>query len=191
VWFNAQGAKRNFVSGWMSSGTNSTEDKMRSECIVEKSGVEKSGSRRRRIVSTGIAMVIAGALTVAPLVAAGNPLEENRMSSERNIDRNKVESLQRWVSAGHSDWCRDPRVVAATELWRLAPDYSGDALDLNEVQSNAAAQEANRLTFEWAPVDGRALYRVTVERFDWLLPIAKNPESIVWVPTGIEIRTHP
>jgi len=46
------------------------------------------------------------------------------------------------------------------------------------------------VTFEWAPLDGRALYRVTVQRFDWLLPIAKNTESIVWVPTSIEISTH-
>jgi hypothetical protein len=28
---------------------------------------------------------------------------------------------------------------------------------------------------------------VTVERFEWLLPIAKNVESMVWVPTSTEI----
>jgi hypothetical protein len=39
-------------------------------------------------------------------------------------------------------------------------------------------------------MDGRALYRVTVERFDWLLPFARNQESIVWVPTSTEIRIH-
>ena len=35
-----------------------------------------------------------------------------------------------------------------------------------------------------------AVYRVTVERFEWLLPIAKNMESAVWVPTMTEIYTY-
>jgi hypothetical protein len=46
------------------------------------------------------------------------------------------------------------------------------------------------VTFEWATLDGRVRYHVTVERFDWLLPIAKNVESMVWVPTSTEICTQ-
>jgi len=33
-------------------------------------------------------------------------------------------------------------------------------------------------------------YRVTVERFDWLLASARNVDSIVWVPTSTEIVTQ-
>jgi hypothetical protein len=72
----------------------------------------------------------------------------------------------------------------------LAPEYSGDGFELNTVGADPIASDGNRVTFEWAPMDGRALYRVTVERFDWLLPIARDTETMVWVPTSTEIRTQ-
>jgi hypothetical protein len=162
-----------------------TEANMRSECEVKR--VELG---LRRAVGIGMAGVIVGALTLVPLSAAANGREENLISNERPINRAKVENLQRWVSAGHADWCKDARQVAAEELWRLAADYSGDEFEMNEVKADAILNGGNRVTFEWAPLDGRALYRVTVQRFDWLLPIAKNTESIVWVPTRIEISAN-
>ena len=150
----------------------------------------KNRFRFKRLVGIGIVGMLAGAITLAPLAAAGNVREEDRITNNRNINRTEVENLQRWVSAGHADWCKDARVVAAEELWRLAPDYSGDGFELNAVNADARVNAGNRVTFEWSPLDGRRLYRVTVERFDWLLPIAKDAESIVWVPTSTEIRTH-
>lgn len=141
----------------------------------------------RKVAAIGVAGIF-GAITLAPVALAGNTRKEDPISHERVINRAKVENLQRWVSAGHADWCKDARVVAAEELWRLAPDYSGDGFEL--AAPIAGQTGGNRVTFEWAPMDGRALYRVTVERFDWLLPIAKNTESIVWVPTSTEILTH-
>ncbi len=80
--------------------------------------------------------------------------------------------------------------MAAEELKRLAEEYSGDGFELNLITSDADSNGGNRVTFEWAPPDGRELYRVTVERFDWLLLIAKNVDSIVWVPTSTEILTQ-
>ena len=150
----------------------------------------RSGFGLKRFVGTAMTGMIVGALTLAPLAEANNTREEDRISGDRAVDRAKVESLQRWVSAGHADWCKDARLVAAEELWRLAPQYSGDGFEMSEVSRDAGSNGRNRVTFEWAPLDGRALYRVTVERFDWLLPIAKNSESMVWVPTSIEIRSH-
>jgi hypothetical protein len=47
-----------------------------------------------------------------------------------------------------------------------------------------------KAAFEWTPFDGRATYRVTVERFEWLLPIAKDTNGVVWVPTKTEIQIH-
>jgi hypothetical protein len=158
---------------------------MRSECEVKRVGIGL-----RRAVGIGMAGMIVGALTLAPMSSAASGREEDGISNERPINRAKVENLQRWVSAGHADWCKDARQVAAEELWRLAADYSGDGFDMNEVKADAVSNGGHRVTFEWAPLDGRALYRVTVQRFDWLLPIAKNTESIVWVPTSIEISTH-
>jgi hypothetical protein len=150
----------------------------------------KMRSGLKRTIGIGVAGVLAGAMTFAPLAAAGSVGKEELIVKERTINRAQVENLQRWVSSGHADWCKDARLVAAEELWRLAPEYSGDGLELNAFGGETIANGGDRLTFEWASMDGRAVYRVTVERFDWLLPIASNSEAIVWVPTSTEIRTH-
>ena len=145
-----------------------------------------------RISALGMASALVGAMTFAPAAAAAAAVtrEAGRISHQRVINRAAVENLQRWVSAGHADWCRDARLVAAEELRRLAADFSGGEFELNEVSADPGANGGNRVTFEWAPPDGRAVYRVTVERFQWLLPLSKDTESIVWVPTSTEISTH-
>lgn len=150
----------------------------------------QTGLRLKKVVVLGIAGLIWEAMTAGPAATAETTREEDRIVHERVINRAKVENLQRWVSAGHADWCRDARMVAAEELWRLAPDYSGSGFELNAVIADANANGGNRVMFEWVPLDGRTIYRVTLERFDWLLPIAGNTESIVWVPTSMEIRVH-
>ena len=157
-----------------------------------KMGYEKRNMRSglKRTIGIGVAGMLAGAMTLAPLAAASSVGKEERIVNERGINRAEVENLQRWVSSGHADWCKDARLVAAEELWRLAPEYSGDGLELNAISGETNAAGGNRVTFEWASMDGRAVYRVTVERFDWLLPIASDTEAIVWVPTSTEIRTH-
>ena len=144
----------------------------------------------KRVTSVSAVGLLAGAMMLAPLTMASNARDEARVMSERTIDRGEAENLQRWVSAGHADWCKDARLVAAEELWRLAPEYSGSGFELNAVNAERSANAGDRVTFEWAPLDGRAVYRVTVERFDWLLPIAKNADAIVWIPTSTEIRVH-
>ncbi len=155
-------------------------------------GCDERNMRRglKRAFGIGVVGMLAGAMTLAPLAAAGGVREEDRITNDRTINRAEVENLQRWVSTGHADWCKDARLVAAEELWRLAPEYSGDGFELNAISAEPIANDSNRVTFEWAPLDGRALYRVTVERLDWLLPIAKDTEAIVWVPTSTEIRIH-
>ncbi len=143
-----------------------------------------------RAIGIGMVGMLAGAMTLAPLAAAGGVREEDRIVNERTINRAEVENLQRWVSSGHADWCKDARLVAAEELWRLAPEYSGNGFELNTVGAETIANDGNRVTFEWAAMNGRVLYRVTVERFDWLLPIARDTEAIVWVPTSTGIRVY-
>jgi len=144
-----------------------------------------------RSAVVGMAGALVAAIALAPLADATTTRHVERISQERVIDRSRVENLQRWVSAGHADWCKDARLVAAEELWRLAPDFSGDGLEMTAMSEDAVAGGSNgRMTFEWAPLGGRAIYRVTVARFDWLLPIAKKTESIVWVPINAELRGH-
>lgn len=145
----------------------------------------------RSVIAIGIAGVLVGAMALGPIgAAATNSPDEGRVIDEQVIERGEVENLQRWVSAGHADWCKDPRLVAAEELKRLAVEYSGNAFELSAVADDDNSNDGDRMTFEWATVDGRVLYRVTVERFEWLLPIAKNMESMVWVPSSTEIRSQ-
>ena len=100
--------------------------KVKYEAKNMRSGVE-------RAIGIGVVGMLAGAMTLAPLAAAGGAREEDRIVNERTVNRAEVENLQRWVSSGHADWCKDARLVAAEELWRLAPEYSGDGFELNVV----------------------------------------------------------
>jgi hypothetical protein len=157
----------------------------------------------RKIFATGFAGVLLGTAITAPVsaaratapvnassgaLAAGKAPEEVSAAEERPIDRAQVENLQRWVSAGHADWCKDARVVAAEELWRLAADFSGDGFELSAMP--VGTNDQGRMTFEWAPPDGRAVYRVSVARFEWLLPIAGERNAMVWVPNRVEMLVH-
>ena len=146
------------------------------------------GQGLTRMVGMGMAGILV-AMTLVPMAGAasgrGSRVDE-RLTSERAIDRAEVENLQRWVSAGHADWCKDARLVAAEELKRVTAEYSDEGFELDAVEDQDLSR-GNRVTIEWATVDGRVAYRVTVERFEWLLPIAKNVESMVWVPTSTEI----
>jgi hypothetical protein len=145
------------------------------------------------VCSTSLVIVLTGALCVAPVAAAAKSGDETRVVSYRAADRAEIENLQRWVAAGHEDWCKDARLVAAEELQRLAVDFVDDAVQLTTVnigESSGGGNGAKKMTFEWTPLDGRATYRATVERFEWLLPIDGDADALVWVPTTTEIQIH-
>jgi len=155
--------------------------------------IQKAG---KGIGATGLATVLVGAMALRPMSAAATNTksgEENRVVNYHAVDRAEIENLQRWVAAGHEDWCKDPQLVAAGELKRIAADFAGDVTELGAVafgESSEMANGAKKVAFEWTPLDGRATYRVTVERFEWLLPIAKDVDAVVWVPTMTEIQIH-
>ena len=145
------------------------------------------------VCSAGLLIVLMAAMWVAPVNAAPKSGEETRIVSYRALDRAEIENLQRWVAAGHEDWCKDARLVAAEELKRLATDFVDDATELTvlNIDENPGVNNGTKkVAFEWTPLDGRATYRMTVERFEWLLPIAGNSDAVVWVPTATEIQIH-
>ena len=115
---------------------------------------------------------------------------EQRVVLNSAINKPAIESLQRWVSGGHESWRRDARMVASVELRRIAPDFvAGNGLRAMPLQTEFLT--GTKAIFTWTPLDGRATYWVTVERFAWLLPLAGERERIVWVPTSTEIVAHP
>lgn len=148
---------------------------------------------RARTIAKGIAI---GLLTAALAVAAHSAPAHKAPTAERgadvsaSIDRAKIENLQRWVSAGHEEWCKDARLVAMDELRRAAPMFAGEAADLEAVPMDQEEASENRAVFTWSSRDGRTTVRVTVERFDWLLEIAGEEDAIVWVPTHVEVISH-
>ena len=155
-----------------------------------------AGMRReaRHMYTVSFATLLTAAMTLAPVAAAATTAksaEEKRLVNYQ-ANRAEIENLQRWVAAGHEDWCKDARLVAAEELKRIASSFPGDATELDAINLGEASEggSAKKVAFEWTPFDGRATYRVTVERFEWLLLIAKDADLVVWVPTTMEIQIH-
>jgi len=144
---------------------------------------EMSNGRSMLVRIAGILLAGVLAIGVPEAIAAG----ERRVEVRPELDRQKIENLQRWVSAGHEEWCKDARLVAMDELRRVAPAFAGNSADVEALLLDAEAAAENRVVFGWTSPDGKASYRVTVERFEWLLPIAGEADSIVWVPTHAEI----
>ena len=147
---------------------------------------QKAGMGSRPSVSMRVAgILLAGVLAIgAPAAMAAG---ERRVDIRPELDRHKIENLQRWVSAGHEEWCKDARLVAMDELRRVAPEFAGNEADVEALPLDTELASDNRAVFVWSSPDGKASYRVTVERFGWLLPIAGDADAIVWVPTHAEI----
>ena len=146
------------------------------------------GSRKAILFA---ASVIAGHLLLAPPAARPAPPRDQHVVMNHTIDKAAIENLQRWVSAGHESWCKDARMVASQELLRIAPDFAGGQAELQALSLQTEFLAGTRAIFTWTPLDGRATYRVTVERYAWLLPIAGERDCIIWVPARIEIVAHP
>ncbi|MBS1840523.1 MAG: hypothetical protein JST77_06695 [Acidobacteria bacterium] len=154
-----------------------------------------NGTFSKRIVGGILAGMLAVAVQITPAASttsrpAKTSDSQRVVDASRDVDRAKIENLQRWVSAGHEGWCKDARLVAMDELKRVAPAFAGASSDLEALPLDEESAEAGRAVFVWSSPDGRATYRVTVERFGWLLPIAGDANSIVWVPTHAEVIAH-
>ena len=123
------------------------------------------------------------------LVAAER--KEQRVVYNFPIDRAKIEALQRWVSSGHDDWCRDPQLVAVASLERILPE-SGD-FELTSAPVEAEPRRRTIAVYSIPSLDGSTTYRITLRRYRWLLPIAGSTHKTIWVPVQVEIirRANP
>lgn len=135
--------------------------------------------------------VLAGSVTiVAPVIAAAAPSPRKEIRVPR-ADRQAIENLQRWVSGGHDGWCKDARLVASAEMRRIAPEFAGYEYDLVSLPLETKSQAAMHAEFTYTSLDGRKTYRITLQRYAWLLPLAGgDARSIVWVPSLTEIITN-
>jgi hypothetical protein len=125
-----------------------------------------------------------GAANMNLTVAQTQP-KEHRVVKNFPIDRATLENLQRWVNAGHDDWCRDPQLVAVAALRRVSPefsDYESASLSLQLERSRKA-----RAIYSFHSLDGKTTYRITLRRYRFLLPTAGSLHQIIWVPERAEI----
>jgi hypothetical protein len=140
---------------------------------------------RRRVIG---ALLVGVFSFVVPVIAAASPAPQ-KVVKVPVIDRRAMENLQRWVNDGHDEWCKDARMVASAEMRRMTPEFAGYQFDLAALPLEKEGQEANRAVFRYSSMDGRVTYRITLRRYEWLLPIAGSRKSIVWVPARTEILT--
>lgn len=136
------------------------------------------------------AAALFAAMLIATPIGAANQPGTRAVDGDTMPDRVAIENLQRWVNGGHDTWCRIPQMVASAELRRISSEYPGDQIELTEVPAGNGAANPNRIVYTWTTLDGSTTYRVAVERYSWLLPIAGKTESIIWVPAHVEILVH-
>lgn len=96
------------------------------------------------------------------------------------------EDLQRWVNDGHEPWRMDANAVAAEALLKFR-DASKDEWDVYRVNLKTVQETQIHAVYEYSA--GQNLcYKVTVQRFSWLLPLAKKWDSMVWAPTDVSCK---
>jgi hypothetical protein len=179
--------KRSAKSATSSAGE--MKKRIREE-VMNGTFAQKERVASRQAIAVRVAgAILAGVLSFGASAEMAAAAAERRVDVSREVDRVKIENLQRWVSAGHEEWCKDARLVAMDEMRRVGP-FAGEAADLEALALDTEAETAQQAVFTWTSPDGRATYRVKVERFGWLLPIAGEADSIVWVPTHAEILRH-
>lgn len=160
---------------------------MKAQGIVEKKEIQSGVCKlvRRSVLTT---MLIGSLALVSPAIAAAGPSSRKEVRVPR-VDRGAIENLQRWVSGGHDTWCKDPQLVASAEMRRIAPEFAG--YQFASLPLETKSQAASRAEFHYTSLDGRNTYHITLRRYEWLLPLAGNARSIVWVPSRVEIVTNP
>jgi hypothetical protein len=161
---------------------------MNGQSIVMKTKQMEIDGRtyRRRFTD---AMLLVALAIAAPTMADATPQPSQDEVHVRRIDRQAIENLQRWVSAGHDTWCKDAQLVASAEMRRIAPEFAGYQYELASLPLETQTQAAARTVFSYTSLDGRKTYRITLRRYHWLLPLAGDARSIVWVPSRTEIIT--
>jgi len=121
----------------------------------------------------------------APLLSAGALCPSNRQTIP--VNRKEARRLQSFVNEGHEPWRLDAQAVAAEKIFELekTPQQNWNlySLALTQIESN---ERLAVFEYQSRQQEGTS-YRVTVRRLEWLLPLAKKWEFILWVPTEIVV----
>ena len=163
------------------------------EDVMNGNDTNKLGSKLRVIlpailrITFCLALWTLGARTLTVVEAQ---TREHRVVRELPVDHARVESLQRWVNAGHDAWCRDAKSVAAMTASRIAPEFANYDFDLAALVSNDGSTSARKAIYTFHSIDGRTSYRITLRRFGWQNKTAGSPDARIWIPVRTETITR-
>jgi hypothetical protein len=129
-------------------------------------------------------------LGVITMTIAEGQTREHRAVETTPVDRARVENLQRWVNAGHDTWCRNPQLVAAMTLRRIAPEFANYDFELASLTTDKEKSSPNRVIYSFHSIDGHTSYRITLRRFRWQGKAAASRDDRIWVPVRSERITR-
>lgn len=116
------------------------------------------------------------------------PPKEHRVVLNFPANRAQEEALQRWVDAGHDAWCRDPQLVATAALRRVSSQFSD--YELASLPLERERSQKNLAVYTFHSLDGHTIFRITLRRHLYLLPVAVSVHRIIWTPESAEISTR-
>ena len=163
------------------------------EDVMNGNDTNKVGSKLRVIlpailrITFCLALWTLGARTLTVVEAQ---TRERRVVRELPVDHARVESLQRWVNAGHDAWCRDAKSVAAMTASRIAPELANYDFELAALVNNDGSTSARKAIYTFHSIDGRTSYRITLRRFGWQNKTAGSPDARIWIPVRTETITR-
>jgi hypothetical protein len=134
-----------------------------------------------------LAMWTLGAMS---MTIAEAQTREQRVAQKIPVDRARVQSLQRWVDAGHDTWCRDPQSVAAMALRRIAPEFANYDFELASLATGNEKVSSTKAVYTFHSIDGHTSYRITLRRFRWQSKTASSPNELIWIPVRSEEITR-
>ncbi len=129
-------------------------------------------------------------LGVAPAPSTHAQTKPHRIVKTYPVNRANAENLQRWVNAGHDNWCRDPKLVAAHTLEQFAPGLADSTYELASRPVVHKLSRGRTAIYTYHSLDGQTTYRVTLGRPQWLRPTAGSLNNTIWLPTRLEVLTR-
>ena len=122
------------------------------------------------------------------LELAAEPVKEHRVVYPFAVDRAQTENLQRWVNEGHDTWCRDPKLVAVMAMRRMSEEF--EEVEAASMPLELESREKREAVYTFHSLDGLKTYRMTLRRFEWLMPTAGSLQRTIWVPEKVEVVTR-
>lgn len=162
------------------------EDAMRTEnCNPEERDIRRILPVVLRITLSLILWTLGSGMAIN---LAAEAAKEHRVTYTFAVDRDQTENLQRWVNEGHDRWCRDPKLVAVAAMRRLSEEF--EEVEAASMPLELEQREQREAVYTFHSVDGLKTYRITVRRFEWLMPTAGSVHRMIWVPEKAEIVTR-